>query len=232
MQQYFIDEELKINQELIIPQKYHQHIFKVMRMKDNDKVRLVDINQNVFEAIVLKQCFIIEAEIIENNELDICITAIIPLIKVDKFELMLQKIVELGVSKIVVLETKRSVVKIKDFDKKIERWNKIILEAAKQSKRNIIPKIEKIIKLNDVVDYKSDLNFVAYEKEKQQKIKLDKNKNITYIIGPEGGFEKQEIDYLLKQEFKPISLGKRILRAETAAIFMAANIVFKNECEE
>lgn len=230
MQQYFIQEKIVVNQKLKIPVEYVQHIFKVLKMKNNDIVRLVDVDKKIFKAKIFDDNFEVIEKIDDYNELNIQVTAIIALIKIDKFELSLQKLVELGVSRIVVLESKRCVVKIKDVAKKIDRWNKIIFEAAKQSKRNYIPYIDAVIKIEEIINFKSELNYIAFEKA-NTKMNLIKNKSISFIIGPEGGFEDKEIEIISNLGFEIISLGKRILRAETASLFVMANIVYKNECE-
>ncbi|MBO5004728.1 MAG: 16S rRNA (uracil(1498)-N(3))-methyltransferase, partial [Clostridia bacterium] len=164
--------------------------------------------------------------------------------KADKMELIIQKTIELGINSITPVEMIRCVVKLdeKDAKKKIERWQKIAEVASKQSGRDIIPKINSIIKLKDIekilADY--DLLLVAYEKEEnntlkqellnlKEKMKEKSNLNIAILIGPEGGISESEIEYLKQIETKIITLGKRILRTETVALAMTSIILYELE---
>lgn len=119
----------------------------------------------------------------------------------------------------------RSIVKEKKSDKKLLRYKKILMEASEQCHRNIVPEITEAIDLKDIDTYLSDLNLIAYEKESADiKAKLKNKQSITFIIGPEGGFDPNEYQKLVDKGFESISLGKRILRAETAAIYLASII--------
>ena len=153
-------------------------------------------------------------------------------------ELIIQKTTEIGVKKIIPVAMERSIVKLneKDGKKKIERWQKIAEVAAKQSKRDIIPKIENIIKISDLCsEIKAyELFIVAYENEEEITLKqvLQENRGIRKIgvlIGPEGGIDEKEIEKLVQNGAKTISLGKRILRTETAPITIASNVVYEFE---
>ena len=172
----------------------------------------------------------------ESTELNVKITLFQGLPKKDKMELIIQKAVELGVFNIVPVDMKNCIVKLKDEDKKISRWQEISEAAAKQSKRNIIPKIEKLMKIKDLKDKIKDydLCIVAYEDENNTTLKdiLNKNKNaknIALIIGPEGGISKEEVQLLNENGAKTASLGKRILRTETAGISMISMITYEFE---
>lgn len=232
MQQYFIEEELHENTSIPIPEHYQHHLFRVLRMKNDQLVHLVDSQQKVFIAKIDGSFFNVEHRIICERELMTKVTAIIALTKADKFELALQKLVELGVYQIVGLETKRCVVKVYDVAKKIARWNKIILDAAKQCKRTIVPKFVGVITLKEIDFYKSKQNIVAYEAEVKHSLALNNIESISFVIGPEGGFETEEIELLQSKGFEPTSLGKRILRAETAAIFLMSVIAYQMESEQ
>ena len=153
-------------------------------------------------------------------------------------ELIIQKTTEIGVKKIIPVAMERSIVKLneKDGKKKIERWQKIAEVSAKQSKRDIIPKIENIIKISDLCsEIKAyELFIVAYENEEEITLKqvLQENRGtrkIGVLIGPEGGIDEKEIEKLVQNGAKTISLGKRILRTETAPITIASNIVYEFE---
>jgi 16S rRNA (uracil1498-N3)-methyltransferase len=150
-------------------------------------------------------------------------------------EIILQKLTEVGVDEIVLVQTKRSVVKVDDKkeDKKFERWERIIYEAAKQSKRGKIPKLRGILTFNETVsDMKNnDLNICPYENEKTISIKSAiKNENIDSVgifIGPEGGFDEEEIKALQNEDVKVVSLGPRILRTETASVVASSIVLYE-----
>ena len=160
--------------------------------------------------------------------------------KADKMELIIQKTIELGINSITPVEMIRCVVKLdeKDAKKKIERWQKIAEGAAKQSKRDIIPKIENKIKIKELIDKikEYDIFIIAYEEEinktLKQVLKEIENKNnykIGILIGPEGGIDSKEIETLKENGSVIVTLGKRILRTETAPIAMVSNILYELE---
>lgn len=227
MQQYFIDQVLNVNESYELRDDILYHLTKVLR-STNKTFRLADKNGNIFLANLDNSKAHIIEKLDEYNELTTDITVILALIKQDKFELTLQKLTELGVKRIIPYNATRSVVKEKKTDKKIERYKKILTEASEQSHRNFVPEILPAIDLKDIEKYKSELNFVAYEKENESKVNL-KGESITFIIGPEGGFDIKEIEYIKSIGFESISLGNRILRAETAAIYLTSIIVGENQ---
>ena len=148
-------------------------------------------------------------------------------------EYIIQKSVELGVNRIFPVNMKKCIAKIKDEDKKNNRWQKISEAAAKQCKRNIIPSIERSVNMDflyeNIKNY--DLVIVAYENEENKTIKdILKNKNmkkIAIIVGPEGGLSKEEVLNLINNGAKVASLGKRILRTETAPIAILSMIIYE-----
>ena len=226
MQQYFYHDILKVGDIIPLDKEILYHLKKVLRKDENYIFRLVDKNEDVFYCKLIDDNANILEKLNENNELDVDITVILSLIKNDKFELCIQKLTELGVNRIIPFNANRSIIKIKK-DNKISRYQKIIKEASEQSHRNRIPIIENDIDLKDIKNYMSDLNIIAYEKEDSShtKINYSNYKSITIMIGPEGGFELNEIKLLNELGFINISLGKRILRAETAAIFLTSLII-------
>ena len=239
MQQYFAKE--KINNKFILDEQDYFHIEKVMRMKNNDIV-YVCYNDMVYEAVVKfinGKCNIEEVrETCIDNELKCNITLIYGLPKGDKFEFVVQKASELGVTSIVPYAACRSVSVIsKDKEsKKLERWNKIAKEASEQSRRNKLVKVHNVCDLEGILEYKSKLNLIAYEDVSNEgcnklfRLLSDKCDSITLVVGPEGGFEQREVDYLLDNGFEVVSLGKRILRSETAPLFMLSVIGYMYEC--
>ena len=222
------------------------HIANVLRMKLEDEIQVCDIDtsQNYIVKLSNIQKDEIECEILKKIEseaespININIFQGIP--KSDKMELIIQKSTELGVKQVTPVQMERCISKIngKDEKKKIERWQKISEVAAKQSGRDIIPKINNVEKITDICnsinDY--DMIIVPYEKEEhyllksaieELKIFNKKNPSIGIVIGPEGGFEYAEIELLKQSGAKIVTLGKRILRTETVALAMASVIMYE-----
>lgn len=239
MQQYFAKD--KINNMFVLDDQDLFHIEKVMRMRDNDLIYVV-YNEVVFESFVKfnkgKVCVECGRETAINNELNCDITLIYGLPKGDKFEFVVQKATELGVTRIVPYAASRSVsiISKEKESKKLERWNKIAKEASEQSKRNKCVKVEKICNEDSILNYKSKLNLVAYEDVSNEgcnklfNLLNKKFDSITLVVGPEGGFEQREIDNLVDNGFEVVSLGKRILRSETAPLFLMSIISYMYEC--
>lgn len=159
--------------------------------------------------------------------------------KADKMELIVQKAVELGVYEIIPVATKRAVVKLdeKKAKSKIARWQTISEAAAKQSKRRIVPQIHTIMSFKEAVNYakKCQVKFIPYElAEGMEKTRefigsLKPGRDIAIFIGPEGGFEESEIQTALDNGIEPITLGKRILRTETAGFTVLSWIMYQLE---
>ena len=155
-----------------------------------------------------------------------------------KMEYIIQKSVELGAFAIIPTEMKRCIVKLKDKEKKIQRWQKISEVASKQCNRNIIPQINNVITLDKIDKNMHDVILVAYENEKKNTLKNElkeikkanyKNVNIAIVIGPEGGIDKTEIEVLKQKQAKIVTLGDRILRTETVALNMLSIIMYELE---
>ena len=176
----------------------------------------------------------------DSSESNIEITLYQGLPKSDKMDFIVQKCTELGVSRFVPVLTDRVVVKIDDKNgsKKVERWGKIAEEAAKQSGRQVVPIVENINKLENIVENlsKYDIVIVPYECEKDNTLKsiVQKHtgmvKSIAVVIGPEGGFSEKDIEVLEKScDIKKVSLGKRILRTETAGMATVSMLLYEYE---
>ncbi len=224
MQQFFYDDLLTVSNSYELNKEVNYQLKKVLRVQDGYKFRLVDLDHKVFLCSYHNGLAKVENKIDEYNELECKITVVLALIKNDKFDFAVQKLTELGVDRIVPYIARRSVVKPGKGNNKLERIKKIATEASEQCHRNKIPDICDYITFKELHKYKSELNLLAYEKETKSISDLKGYKSITYIIGPEGGFEPQEVDDIINLGFDSISLGKRILRAETAAIFLASVI--------
>ena len=226
MQRYFAD---IVNQDVILSKDDIFHITKVMRAKVNDHIQVVDksTHQTYLAFVTSLNPFrvIIQEPIHEDVELKVDVTLFFALAKSDKIEFVIQKATELGVKNIVLFQGKRSVVKFSDNDfiRKLDRYQSIAKEASEQCHRQLIPSISYVDNIKKINNHLCDVNFFAYELEAGQTSDLSsliKNqKSISIIIGPEGGFDEKEAGYLKELKFVPISLGKRILRCETAAVY-------------
>ena len=226
MQRYFasIDHQYFVH----LSKEDEHHVCHVMRMKKGDEIEVVD-NAHLFLCRIDSfnpLTISVIHEIANDVEIKEDITLLFALTKGDKIDLVLQKATELGVKKVALIESERTVVNYegKDIDKKLERFKKIMKEASEQSHRLIVPELLAVYNLKNLPsNLLSDLNYVAYEKDANHIDEafqgLEKGKSISILIGPEGGFSEQEINHLTTQGFIRTSLGKRILRAETAAIY-------------
>jgi len=235
MQRYFSNKLENNKFELNNDDLYH--ISRVMRMKTGDSIEVVynsevyicnlEINDNYINVLVKEK--------VESKEVDsVEKVLIIPLLKENKMDLILQKATELGASKIIPVIMERSIIKLeKDREnKRIERWNKICKEASEQSKRINIPIVTEVKTLKEL-ENESGLKIVCSTKEKDNTIKkfLTNNKDynkINIVIGPEGGITPKEEEYLNSIGFNSISLGNNIMRVETVPIYILSVINYEN----
>ena len=247
MQQYFINEDLNVESTYELSKDDSNHIVRIMRKKIEDKVYVVFNNEikyicTIVDNNVDKVLITPYEQVIGTNELSTKITVAIPPLKNDKIEYLMQKLTELGVSNIVLFNSERNIAKIKKdkVDSKLNRWNKIVKEAAEQSKRNVIPDITYVDSLKDLIAFseKFDHKVVAYEKESvnEENINLKillhsdlSNKEVIAVFGSEGGLSEQEVDFLTENKFDVIGLGKRILRAETAPLYLVSCVAYFSE---
>lgn len=231
MQQYFAK-----NKNLDLEDGDYYHIKNVMKMKRGDLIKVVYdkiIYTCKLNNISNKSTFdIIKKEENQNERVNICVA--FSLIKEQKLNYLLQKTSELGVNKLIPIETKRSVVKIEGNKEKakIDRWKKICKEASEQSFRSDIPEISSILALQGLVDLDYDLKLVCSLNKNTKNIKkiLEKNNKcvkILLVVGPEGGFDPLEEEYLLENGFKSVSLGENVLRAETAPVVALSMINYE-----
>jgi len=224
MQRYF--SKIKENNYFKLNNEDIYHIKKVMRMKDDDLIEIVyEGNLYICKVDLKKEVFYIH-EMQNGIDNDREITLIVPLLKEQKMDLILQKSTELGADVIIPIITERSVVKLdkEKFAKKKERWQKICKEASEQSKRYNIPIVKDLMSI-DTLYTLDGVKLVCSTTEKQKNIKffLQTHHNcakIVLAIGPEGGFTKLEEDAFEKCGFSRISLGNRIMRVETVPMFL------------
>ncbi|MGL5268811.1 MAG: RsmE family RNA methyltransferase [Spiroplasma sp.] len=214
--------------QLILDKEDTWHINKVLRHKINDEIVVVFQEKKYLVRIItltpIVSCQIIK-ELAINSELPIKITLVMALLKEQKFDMIIQKAVELGVCFIVPIQLDHCISVVRTSDKmnnKIIRWQKIAKAAAKQSNRNIIPKIMPIVtKISDLKSYQSEVNFLAYENATVENwvSNLKGKKSVTVVVGPEGGISEKELESFFNGDFDSISLGRTILRAETAPLY-------------
>ena len=243
MNRFFVGKENRLENKILIEDKENiKHITNVLRLKKDDSIEVSDGEQ--YEYIVkivnaTKEC--VECEIIEESPFKreakrkVHLFQGIP--KQSKMDYIIQKCVELGVNEITPVFTERTIVQDKgNFDKKIERWQKVSEEAAKQSKRGIIPKVNDAIQFGAIQSKleSADLVLFLYENEEKTSIKdvlknSSKNKTVALIIGPEGGFSDEEAEGIIKLGAQSASLGKRILRTETAGVIALAITLYELE---
>ncbi len=232
MYNFFVNENQKLNDKYLITGTDFNHIKNVLRMNVGDTF-LVSENgiSNLCEIESFSEDSVV-AKIVEENYNDTSLPIKIYLFqglpKGDKMELIIQKTVELGVDGIIPVEMNRCVVKLDDKKKKskVSRWQSISESAAKQSKRNTIPEIFDVITYKQAMEKakEMDLFLVPYESKngmEDTKLALSQLKSgmrVGILIGPEGGFDEKEVTEAFENGGKVVSLGKRILRTETAAI--------------
>ena len=226
----------------------------VLRLTPGDKVVLLDGRGSACECAIdsinsrAVECTVLSCQRLPEESVRVSVA--VAMLKGDRFDWALQKLTELGVSEIVPLMTMRTVVKLdlgdaKGCERKLSRWQSIVREAAEQSERATIPHVVKPKKLQAWVDEivhsgARDTAFICAERmpqrhlrdillpmhEKMQNGEGTAGKTIHLLVGPEGGFADEEIAYAEKQGIKPVSLGQRILRSETAAIYALGQVMW------
>lgn len=241
MHRFFIEPHAVCGNEAVLTGEDVQHIAKVLRLRAGDEVTLCDGAKTEYTARIDS----VEKERITLRVLETAasktessaeITLYQGLPKAGKLETIIQKCVELGIGKVIPFDAERSVVKLseKDFAKKQSRYQRVAYEAAKQSRRGIIPEVGGLVKLAKEDFSAFDLILLAYEEErgttlkKALRAKMDA-KRIALIVGPEGGFAPEEADMLIQRGAVSVSLGPRILRTETAGMAMLAMTVYELE---
>ena len=229
MKQVFYAKPLNVGDVVELDEKTAHHLFDVTRTTSKETVRIVDCDHQLFYGHVQTKPWIEIVEKLDNqNQGKLDITLCAALIKADKWEWMLQKATELGVSRIVPFTSKNTMIQIepKKAGRKLERWQAICQGACQQSNRTDLVQIEPICTIQELDRYKSQMNVCAWEKEAiEDHICCTLNQidqSVTFVIGPEGGITAQEATALEEKGFVLCSLGENILRAETAACYDCA----------
>ncbi len=237
---FFNKKDIKEN-KIYITGNEAKHIINVLRLKVNDKIILCDgvgkdycVMISSIEKESLKVKILSTEASVGEPCIDIVIYQSIP--KSTKMDYIIQKCTEIGVKGIVPVYSARTIVKLESEErerKKVERWQKIAYEAAKQSGRGRIPVISMPLKFENALrdSMERDLTLIPYEEEKtvsfKEVLKSKNPKNIGIFIGPEGGFEEDEIESAINSNAKTVTLGSRILRTETAGLVVLSCILYE-----
>lgn len=239
MQKYFASIS---NNNIILNEDDKHHLLHVMRSKKGDNIFAIENKKMYLGEIKNVNPLKIEIikEVINDRELKKDLTLFLCLPKGDKIDFIIQKATELGVKKLILVKSKRSINKMNndDFDRKLVRYNKIIKEASEQCGRSELMEIHGIVCLEKLdSSLLSDVNLIANENKSGETGQINKFltsnsfSSVSIFIGPEGGFDSKEIEYLHELSFKDVSLGKRILRLETAAVYALSIIGYFLERE-
>lgn len=238
MHRFFIPQ--LYNEEMTITGVDAKHIGKVLRMQPGDKLQIVSDDgvsalaevAAITESTVTVRCL---EKLAESHEPAVKITLAQGLAKGEKMDFIIQKAVELGAYSIVPVAMEHSVVRLDGAkaDKKVERWQKIAEAAAKQSKRDIIPQVQAVQSVSEMLaNNNCKTKIIAYECEDRMSLKTALREagqldDLLLIIGPEGGISEGELSKAREAGAVPVSLGRRILRAETAGLVAMSAIFYE-----
>lgn len=247
MYQFFVSPENIQGKRVVISGKDVNHIKNVLRMKPGEEINVSNgedgreyrcMIEELGDEIICKLMFIKEDAV----ELPSKIYLFQGLPKSDKMELVIQKAVELGVYEIIPVSMKRSIVKLDDkkAQSRVARWQEIAKAAAKQSKRAIVPNVHEIIGFKEAIDYAEELEvkLIPYEmaegmsRTRELISGIKPGQSVGFIIGPEGGIDEEELEKAIAGGFEPITLGKRILRTETAGLTVLSILMYSLESEQ
>jgi 16S rRNA (uracil1498-N3)-methyltransferase len=235
MNHFFIAPQHIQESRVLFPSDVSHQIVRVLRLKMESTVMVLDNHGHQYEVRLEKldtqQCIgkIVQALIIET-EPETRLHLMVAMTQREKFEWIFQKSCEIGVHKITPIMSERSIqIPASDFQKKKERWERILKEAAEQSRRGMIPVLNAPLAIQAAFHDPAPIRLIAWENEQNRRLNdIFENQNsseISLLIGPEGGFGEPELQAAQSEGWKPFSLGKRILRMETAAIVACALIL-------
>lgn len=242
MPKFFVKSSNIGENKIIIDDENVNHMKNVLRLQVGDEIIINDRQGHDYKCIInaiesSKIIADINSVADSSSEPSTHVTLFQSLIKGEKMEWVIQKAVEIGVTKIVPLCTARCVVKLdspKKMASKIERWNKIAESAAKQSGRGIVPEVSYPMYFDEAIEYASQnglFSMIPYEKEHERGIRgvlqSTKSQSFGLFIGPEGGFTEEEVEKAIQTNIHAVSLGNRILRSETASLATLTNIMYE-----
>ncbi|MBQ8729746.1 MAG: 16S rRNA (uracil(1498)-N(3))-methyltransferase [Lachnospiraceae bacterium] len=241
MYHFFVEDENVFEGHIDITGNDYNHLKNVLRIRVGEELLISSkAGDNYMCKVSELKEDAVECEILSKTDYDYELPSKIYLFqglpKSDKMEMIIQKAVELGAYEIIPVATKRSIVKLdaKKETSKISRWQAISESAAKQSKRSIIPNVSSVMSFKEAIKYavSMDIKIIPYENAKGMQgtreffMNIEKGKSIAIFIGPEGGFDESEIELAMESGIQPVTLGKRILRTETAGLATLSMLVF------
>lgn len=241
MPKFFIDKNTIQNENVTISGGDAVHISKVLRLTEGDTLTLCDGEGTDYCGVITSLTK--DAVMFSLTDAHPClaepklsVTLFQGLPKQGKMDYIIEKCTELGISRIVPVSMHRCVMAVKDAkaeDKKLGRWRKIAAEAVKQCGRGIIPEVTGVMTIEEAISYAKtlDLTIAAYEDEREVSLKtaLENHapKSVGIFIGPEGGFEEGEIKKLAQANIPSVTLGRRILRTETAGCAVLTAVMYE-----
>jgi 16S rRNA (uracil1498-N3)-methyltransferase len=238
MKRFFVDPEtLKGNMVELDPELSHR-LTHVLRLRRGDRVMLLDGLGREYEAVLQEAGnFGVRAAIVSERpglpEPEVGVVLYQSIMKGERFELLLEKGTELGVGKFVPLISERGVVRPRgERVERMERWRRIVREAAEQCGRSRLPEVTTPVSLVEALESAEGLLLLPYEGEREVSLRqalreAGKPKTVSIFIGPEGGFAKDEVERVTESGVQAVSLGRRILRSETAGIAAAAAVMYE-----
>jgi 16S rRNA (uracil1498-N3)-methyltransferase len=242
MHRFFLSHDLIQKGFIVFPTDTAHQISRVLRLQAGKTVQVLDgLGQEYLVELTRVDYGLVEGKIIESNAMSgepkTFVRLLVGLTQREKFEWILQKCTEIGVSAFTPLISSRCLVqKIDEVEEKYPRWQKIIREAAEQSHRGIIPVLEPTRQINEVMASKLDsgtTGLFLWEDETENKLKsvlqATTSLEVNLVVGPEGGFTREEADLARKAGYLSVSMGKRILRLETAAMLAAGLVIYQLE---
>ncbi len=237
MANFYIDKSDITENTATITGEEAQHISRVLRMKKGDNVTLCDGEGFFYEAVLSDfSDKTVVADILSKRKAEteptVKVTIFQGVPKNPKLETIIQKLTEIGAVRLVPVDTKRAVAKL-DKENKVDRLRKIAKEASKQSKRGIVPEVLSPVSFREAVKMatEADLALIPYEEEREMSLKKALTgktpKTVSVMIGPEGGFDSEEIKLAKENGIISVTLGKRILRTETAPLAVCSAILYE-----
>ena len=226
---FFQEGEIQVGEVIALTQANHRHAVQVLRLKLGDSLILFNGKSGEYSAKVSatdkrNSQVVVEEYDPVDRESSLAITLILANIKPDKMDYAIQKAVELGVTTIQPMYTKRSVIKLKSnrLEKKILHWQGVMIAACEQSGRTAIPEIKEPCDFEEIFSKfagTTQISMLPGSSNKIQELELGENSNeVSLIIGPEGGFSDDEEQIMQSNKVQSVNFGKRILRAETAVV--------------
>ena len=239
MQHFFLPSDSFKESEIVFPPQTSRQIIQVLRLKPEAHVIVLDGSGKEFEVELVIAGRNVTGKIVSsrvsNREAAVKLHLFFALSQRERVEMILQKCTEVGVVEFTPLITSRTLVQDKkSVEQKRERWQAIIREAAEQSERSRLPKLNSVLSFSEVLSStkSNEMKILAWEQEESQTIRsvlVDFQKGpVSLMVGPEGGFSEEEAVHAKVAGWRPVTLGRRVLRMETAAIVASALVIDSN----